>query len=132
MLDKKVDAPALLKMERDEMTDTVIASHFDATKRRGMGLQRYPTAKYRYLVARNTDDEGFFLIWEGAAGNTNFDEDVYEQCAAEATVAGLKPRYHVYARLYLFQTRNVVFYQIPDRILRDFGLDLRGEPFSED
>jgi len=26
----------------------------------------------------------------------------------------------------------VVFYQIPDRILRDFGLDLRGEPFSEE
>jgi adenine-specific DNA-methyltransferase len=131
-LDKKVDAAALLSMERDEMTDTVIASHFDATRRRGVGLCRFPPDKYRYLVAKNTDDEGFFLIWEGAGNNTDFDEDVYEVCAEEAAAAGLTPRYHVYARLYLFQTSNVVFYQIPDRILRDFGLDLRGEPFSED
>lgn len=130
-LDKRVDAAALLNMERDEMTDTVIASHFDATRRRGVGLTRFPTDQFKYLVAKNTDEEGFFLVWEGANGNTDFDEDDYEACAAEATEAGLKPRYHVYARLYLFQTSNVVFYQIPDRILRDFGLDLRGEPFSE-
>ncbi len=130
-LDKKVDAPALLRMERDEMTDTVVASHFDATRRRGVGLIRYAPGEFKYLVARNTDDEGFFLIWEGQLGNTDFDEEIYEGCAAEGTKAGLKPRYHVYARLYLFQTSNVVFYQIPDRILRDFGLDLRGEPFSE-
>lgn len=131
-LDKKVDAPALLRMERNEMTDTVIASHFDATRRRGVGLVRFAPDQYKYLVATNTEDEGFFLIWEGQNGNTDFDEDVYEECAAEAVAAGLKPRYHVYARLYLFQTGNVIFYQIPDRILRDFGLDLRGEPFSED
>jgi adenine-specific DNA-methyltransferase len=131
-LDKKVDAAALLSMERDEMTDTVVASHFDATRRRGVGLCRFGPDEYRYLVAKNTEDEGFFLVWEGADGNTDFNEDVYEVCAAEAAAAGLKPRYHVYARLYLFQTANVVFYQIPDRILRDFGLDLRGEPFSEE
>ncbi len=130
-LDKKVDAAALLSMERDEMTDTVIASHFDATRRRGTGLCRYPPGQYKYLVARNTDDEGFFLIWEGTGGNTDFDEDAYEECAAEAAAAGLKPKYHLYARLYLFQTSNVIFYQIPDRIPRDFGLDLRGEPFSD-
>jgi adenine-specific DNA-methyltransferase len=50
----------------------------------------------------------------------------------EAKEAGLANRYHVYARLYRFQTNNVVFYQIPDRILMDFGLDLRGEPFHDD
>lgn len=131
-LDKKVDATALLSMERDEMTDTVVASHFDATRRRGTGLCRYTAGEYKYLVAKNTDEEGFFLIWEGSGGNTDFDENVYEECAAEAAAVGLKPKYHVYARLYLFQTSNVTFYQIPDRILRDFGLDLRGEPFSEE
>ncbi len=131
-LAKKVDAPALLSMEREEMTDTVIASHFDANRRRGAGLCRLPVDQNRYLVAKNTDEEGFFLLWEGPDGNTDFTEDVYEACAEEAERAGLKPIYHVYARLYLFQTSDVVFYQIPDRILRDFGLDLRGEPFSEE
>jgi adenine-specific DNA-methyltransferase len=132
-LDKKVDAQALLSMERQELADTIIASHFDAGRQRRDVLVNMPEdARYNHLVARNTDNEGYFLIWGGPMRNTNFTEDVYEECAEEARRAGLEPRYHVYARLYLFQTGNVTFYQIPDRILRDFGLDLRGEPYFED
>lgn len=132
-LDKKVDAQALLSMEREELADTIIASHFDASSRRRDVLVNMPLdAGYKHLVARNSDNHGFFLIWSGPDGNTDFTEDVYVECAAEAKQAGLEPRYHVYARLYLFQTSNVLFYQIPDRILMDFGLDLRGEPYYED
>jgi adenine-specific DNA-methyltransferase len=130
-LDKKVDAAALLRLERDEMVDTVIASYFDASQRRGQGLVTITDESYRYLVARNADDEGFFLVWDGADANTDFDETVYEACADEAEAAGLRPIYHVYARFSLYQTSNVRFYQIPDRILADFGLDLRSEPFEE-
>lgn len=114
------------------MTDTVIASHFDTNRRRSGGLCQLPVDQNRYLVAKNADEEGFFLVWDGPDANTDFTEDVYEACADEAERAGLKPLYHVYARLYLFQTTDVILYQIPDRILRDFGLDLRGEPFSEE
>ena len=135
-LGKKVDAAALLRMERDEMVDTVIASHFDATRRRGDQLVRIESSRrqeYRYLVAKNADDEGFFLVWNGAGKNTDFTEEVYEVCSKEAASAGLKTTpYHVYARLYRFQTEGVQFYQIPDRILADFGLDLKNEPFSEE
>jgi adenine-specific DNA-methyltransferase len=132
-LDKRVDADALLSMEREELVDTLIASHFDAAARRRDALMNVPAdAGYKYLVAKNADDEGFFLIWNGSNGNTDFTEDTYEACAKEAKKAGLGARYHIYARLYRFQTRNVVFYPIPDRILMDFGLDLRGEPYHAD
>jgi len=132
-LDKQVDADALLSMEREELVDTLVASHFDADARRRDTLINIPEdAGFKYLVAKNADDEGFFLIWSGREGNTDFTEEAYEACANEAKEAGLAPRYHVYARLYRFQTNNVVFYQIPDRILMDFGLDLRGEPYHED
>lgn len=133
-LGKKVDASALLQMERDEMVDTVIASHFDANRRRGDQLVPVGDADaYRYLVARNADDEGFFLVWDGHDRNTDFTEEVYESCADEALRAGLKAStYHVYARLYRFQVDGVRFYQIPDRILADFGLDIRSEPFADD
>ncbi len=135
ILGKKVDATVLLRMERDEMVDTVIASHFDATRRRGDQLIRIESPRgkaYRYLVAKNADDEGFFLVWDGVGKNTDFNEQVYEVCSKEAANAGLKPSpYHVYARLYRYQTEGVRFYQIPDRILADFGLDLKSEPFSE-
>jgi adenine-specific DNA-methyltransferase len=132
-LDKRVDAQTLLKMEREEMVDTVVASHIDAESRHREALVKVPTdTGYRYLVAHNSANEGFFLIWSGADKNTDFTEEVYVTCAEEAKRAGLAPRYHVYARLYRFQTSNVFFYQIPDRILTDFGLDLRGEPFHDD
>jgi len=131
-LDKKVDADTLLKMERDEMVDTVIASYFDANLRKGQGLVVLDDVPYRYLVARNAENEGFFLIWDGAKANTDFTDEVYAECAQEAEQAGLKPSYHVYARLNLYQTDNVRFYQIPDRILADFGLDIRSEPFAEE
>lgn len=131
-LDKKVDAEALLQMEREEMVDTVIASYFDASQRRGNGLVAISNPDYEHLVARNSEGEGFFLVWGGADANTDFTEDVYERCAEEATRAGLKAVYHVYARFNLYQTENVRFYQIPDRILADFGLDIRSEPFAEE
>jgi adenine-specific DNA-methyltransferase len=130
-LGSKVDADALLAMERVDMVDAIIASYYDTSRRRGSNLVPEDPAKYRYLVARNSEDEGFFLIWEGPDKSTDFTEDVYEACSEEARQAGLKPIYHVYARFNLFQTENVDFLKIPDRILIDFGLDLRNDAFSE-
>jgi len=115
------------------MVDTVIASYYDTSRTRRSGsLVTMASPENKYLVARNGEGEGFFLVWEGAGGNTDFDEDVYEACSKEAAQAGLKPIYHVYARYNLFQTENVRFYQIPDRILVDFGLDLRNDSYNEE
>lgn len=132
-LDKKVDAEALLNMEREDLAELIIASHFDATARQRDSLVGISQGdRFDYLVARNAGGEGFFLIWNGTNNESHFTEDAYAACAAEAKKAGLAPRYHVYARLNRFQTGNVSFYQIPDRILMDFGLDLRGEPYHDD
>lgn len=130
-LDKRVDAQALLDMERGEMVDTVIASHFDSNRKRGSNLVRINGKDWKYLVAKNSEDEGIFLVWDGPDRNTDFTASVYNACAKEAEEANLKPFYHVYARLYVYQTENVRFYQIPDRILADFGLDMSSEPFAE-
>ena len=131
-LTKKVDANAVLMMERDEMLDTVIMSHFDSSRKRGQGLISISDQGYRYLIAKNSDNQGFFLVWDGPDKNIDFTEKVYEAISEEAAKAGLDHRYHVYARLYVFQTDTVIFYQIPDRILADFGLNILSEPFNED
>jgi len=123
-LQKKVDAKALLEMERDEMTDAVIASHYDVNRRGGPGLIMMTTEGYSYLVARNSSNEGFYLVWDGSAEPPVFNENVYRTVVDEAIKAGLKPLYHVYARFNLFQSDDVRFYQIPDQILVDFGLDI--------
>ncbi|TDU06631.1 adenine-specific DNA-methyltransferase [Streptomyces sp. 846.5] len=130
-LTKQVDAETLLKMERDEMRDTVLASYHDSSRRRGPRIEKIDDPSCRHLVGKNTDNEGFFLIWDGPTGNTDLTEDVYEECALEAEQKMLEPFFHVYARRELFRTDNVNFLQIPERILVDFGLDLRTDAFSE-
>ena len=71
------------------------------------------------------------MVWDGPTSNTDFTAEVYDAVADEARRNTLKPVYHVYARYNLYQTDNVRFYQIPDRILADFGLDVRSEPFHD-
>jgi len=132
-LREKVDAEALLHMERQDMVDTVIASHFEATARKGLNLIHVKDAGYKYLVARNTDDEGFFLLWSGADAMPVLDEDAYEEIADEAERAGLRPFYHVYACFNDYQTENVRFYQIPNQILHDFGVsEMSGAFYNEE
>ena len=131
-LQEKVDAKALLEMERDEMTDAVIASHYDENRRGGPSLIMMTTAGYAYLVARNAAGEGFYLVWDGSKEPPVFDADVYSAVVNEANKADLKPMYHVYARFNFFQSDDVHFYQIPDQILLDFGLSVNDPFYNEE
>ncbi len=133
-LEKKVDAKTLLLMERDEMIDTVIASHSSTGSRRNavlipLGDRDEP---YTYLVAKNASNEGIYLVWSGPGSNTDLTEEAYEEITEEADAAGLADVYHVYSRRNLIVTDDVIWYQIPDRILSDFGLDVRTESFTEE
>lgn len=135
VLEKKVDAQTLLLMERDEMIDTVIASHSSTGSRRAAVLIPVvdeDNEPYSYLVAKNAANEGIFLVWSGAGSNTDLTEDVYEAITEEAERAELADVYHVYSRRNLLVTDDVIWYQIPDRILSDFGLDVRTESFTEE
>ncbi|WP_129656347.1 site-specific DNA-methyltransferase [Rothia halotolerans] len=134
-LEKKVDAKTLLLMERDEMIDTVIASHSSTGSRRMavlIPLVDEDEEPYTYLVAKNASNEGIYLVWSGAGSNTDLTEEVYEAITEEADAAGLADVYHVYSRRNLIVTDDVIWYQIPDRILSDFGLDVRTESFTEE
>ena len=57
-------------MEREELADTIIASHFDATTRSRDALVRRParTAATSTWSPRTRQSEGFFLIWNGTQG----------------------------------------------------------------
>lgn len=133
-LEKKVDAKTLLLMERDEMIDTVIASHSSTGTRRAAVLipVERDAEPYDYLVAKNAANEGIFLVWSGPKESPDLTEAVYELITEEAESAGLADRYHVYSRRNLLVTDDVTWYQIPDRILSDFGLDVRTESFTEE
>jgi hypothetical protein len=42
-------------------------------------------------------------VWDGPDKNTDITRAVYEACADEAEAEGLKPVYHAYARLCVYQ-----------------------------
>ncbi|CAI2185914.1 16846_t:CDS:2 [Funneliformis geosporum] len=108
MLDKQINNQAILQMERNELIDTIIASRIDKYQQKYQNLQILKSDNYHYLIAKNSNQEGFFLIWDGPNQNVNFTKEVYQKVVQEATENNLKPPYHVYARLYLCQVDTQV------------------------
>lgn len=132
MLTKKIDSRAVLSMRKDELIDLVITSHWEGNRRGGCGLIRFEEEGYRYLVGCNEQNEGYFLIWNGGDKVGQLDDNSYSTVISEGKRANLKQPYHVYARYELYQSRNVVFYKIPDKILAHLGLNESSDTFNED
>lgn len=131
-LTQKIDSRAVLSMKKDELIDLVITSHWENTRRGSIGLIRFESEGFKYLVGRNEQNEGYFLVWNGGDQVGNLDEASYATVISEAKKAGLKQPYHVYARYEIYQSRNVTFYKIPDRILAHLGLNESSDSFNEE
>lgn len=126
----RIDAETIVRMKRDELIDLVITSHFEAGRRKTAGLLRIENPEYKYLVGQNEQGEGYFVIWEGNEEVGQLDDDTYDMVLAESRAAGLKSPHHVYARYQLYQSQNVRFYQIPDRILMHLGFNEFTDPYN--
>jgi len=132
MLTKKIDSKAVLSMQKDELIDVVITSHWDHDRRGANGLIRIEDAGYKYLVGRDEQNEGYFLIWNGGDKVGQLDSENYSIVVQEAKRAELRQPYHVYARYEIYQSKSVTFYKIPDKILAHLGLNENSDSFNED
>ena len=132
MLTKRINSKAVLSMRKEELIDVVITSHWENEKRGGIGLIRIDDPRYKYLVGRNEQNEGYFLIWNGGEKVGQLDMETYATVVQEANRANLKQPYHVYARYEIYQSRNVLFYKIPDKILAHLGLNESSDTFNEE
>jgi adenine-specific DNA-methyltransferase len=132
MLTRQIDAKAVLSMKKDELIDVVITSHWEMGRRTSPTLIRMDDPKFTYLVGRNERDEGYFIIWNNGGPVGQLDRDTYRIVLKDAEKANLKPPYHVYARYEVYQSRNVQFWKIPDKILAHLGLNENSDPFNED
>jgi adenine-specific DNA-methyltransferase len=129
-LDKKVDAEAVLALEREEMIDLLITSHWDHRDRAAAALLRCPAGEKRHLFAIGGRGEGFFLVWSGPGKAAVLDRVAFREIAEEAKEAGVEAPYHVYARRCTYSGPNVEFYQIPNRILEKLGFNEALQPYS--
>lgn len=132
MLTRQIDAKTVLSMKKDELIDVVITSHWEMGRRGGTNLIRIEDPKLSYLVGRNDQGEGYFIIWNNGGPVGQLDRDSYRLVLKDAEKANLKPPYHVYARYEVYQSRNVQFWKIPDKILAHLGLNENSDRFNDD
>lgn len=119
----QVDRNAVLAMQREEMVDLILMSHWDARSRKGPLLTTLVHKGYKYLVAKDAARNGYFLVWDGPGTRTPLTVAALGDMMAEARAENLAPPYHVYARISHVMTPNVIFYQIPDEILNKIGFN---------
>jgi len=127
----KVDAAAVLALEREEMLDLLLTTHWDQGERGAVHLRRLPAGQHAYLFAVGARGEGFFLIWSGPDKPSVLDRPAFRGIVEEAKAEKLSPPYHVYARTAIYPGPNIEFYQIPDRILEKLGFNETVQPYTE-
>ncbi len=134
MLMNAIDSKAVLSMKKEELIDVVITSHMDNNSRGGATLIRVENSGYKYLIGKNENDEGYFLIWNGNGKDAvgQLDLGTYSIVLQEGKKAGLKQPYHVYARYEVYQSNNVEFFKIPDKILAHLGLSENSDRYNEE
>lgn len=125
-----IDSEGVLALEREEMVDLLLTTHWDQSERNGTHLRRLPAGTYAHLFAASSRGEGYFLVWNKPGKPSILDRQAFRAITEEAKKAGLKPPYHVYARICTYSGPNMEFYQIPDRILEKIGFNAATEPYS--
>ena len=132
-LTRTVDSKTILSMQRDEMIDLIIATHWDTGKKSTINLIRLDDEKLLYCVGKNLNNEGYFIIWDPANSFGALDYSTYNKIVKEAKRAKLIAPYHVYARYETYQDeKNVIFYKIPDKVLAHLGLNENSDRFNND
>jgi len=126
----QIDAKAVLSMKREDLIDVVLTSHWDEGKRSEIPPTRLEG--FNYLIGKNQEKEGYFIIWGGSDSVGQLDIDTYNRILKEAKKANVNPPYHIYARYELYQSNTVYFYKIPDKILAHLGLNEFSERYNED
>lgn len=129
---QQVDAAAVSALEREEMIDLLLTSHWDKSERAKTTLTRFNPGFGKFLFAKNVRNEGFFLIWEGSDKPSVLDRETFKAIAEEARKHGLVDRYHVYASIAPYTGRTVEFYKIPDRVLEHIGFSARADSYNNE
>lgn len=121
-LKKEIDAKAVLSMEREELIDVIIASHWELERRGTPSLVRMH-GDFEFLVGKNHRNEGCFIIWhQGSVGA--FGKAEFAKVKREAEKAGISSPFHVYARYEDFAIPSVKFWKVPEHILGNLGMEI--------
>ena len=88
MLTSQIDAKTVLSMKKDELVDVVITSHWDTGSRNSPNLVRIEDPKFTYLVGKNQQEEGYFIIWNNCGPVGQLDVATYNLVLQDARKSG--------------------------------------------
>lgn len=131
VLTTQIDARTVLSMKKDELVDVVITSHWETSNRSSPNLIRIEDSTFTYLVGKDQQGQGYFIIWNNGGPVGQLDANTYNLVLQDAKKAKLKPPYNVYARYEVYQSENVRFFKIPDKILSHLGLNENSDPYND-
>ena len=129
-VESKIDANAILSMKREDLTDVILSSHYTGNKKKNIVYRI--KGDYKYLVAKDSNNQGIFIVWDKPESIGELNSEVYTTIVTEAKLENLSTKYYVYARYENFQSKNVLFFKIPDKILAHLGLNEYNEKFNEE
>lgn len=121
-LDKKVDKKALQELAKEEIIDILISSYWNNTERSKSFIFRINTENSKYLFGKNSRNEGFYLVWDGKAV-VDLTREIYKSIIKEGNILNLSPKYHIYATSMLYDSEDIAFYKIPDKVLEQLGFN---------
>ncbi len=86
-MNSEVDAAAVLALEREEMIDLLLTSHWDHGERAASHLQRLRPALTR-TCSPEAPGEGYFLVWNGPDKPSILNREAFRNIAKEARRRG--------------------------------------------
>lgn len=82
-----VDSDAVLALEREEMIDLLITSHWEQGDRSSF-LRRLPAGMERNLFGVDGSRRGYFLVWDGPDAQNRLNRAVFKEIVAEGKAHG--------------------------------------------
>jgi hypothetical protein len=108
-------------MEREEIIEAIFASQI------GSFSTIFENSNFQYLIAKNKQNEGIFLVWNRKNKDkveSELTQDIYYQIVNEAKEINLSiEKYVIYSCLCSFSATDIEFEQIPEKILQDLGIE---------
>jgi adenine-specific DNA-methyltransferase len=125
---EQIDVKTLNEMKKDELIDLVLTSHFEENKKTNLITNNNEN---KYLVAKNEQNEGYFIIFDENKKISSLDANIYKEILKEIKKENLNEnKIHVYARYELYQAQNIVFYKIPEKVLYNLGYNESKDSFN--
>ena len=120
ILKRKVDPEAVTELAKEELIEVLTTSYWNGNEKSKSYLKKFYC--WHLLFAINQKNEGFYLVWDGQ-NTSDLTKQVFLDIIREGKKYNLEKKYHIYATSSTYDSPNIEFYKIPDKVLEQLGFN---------